>query len=639
MPSDCLASAEAGAAEPGIVALLSAGLAHHQAGRLAAAEAAYRLVLARAPGQPNALYLCGVLRLAKGQAEEAERLLRLAAKVRPDDAETSFAHANALYRSGRPGAAIERYRALVARWPGHAGARINLSNALREAGEAEAALAEAEAAVKVATGANRAAAEATRGAALLSLERTEEAIAAYREAIAAEPGHAAAHAGLAASLLRAGRPAEALAAAESAALLAPELAEAEFLRAMALAGLRAGPAAMAGLERTIALDPGHAKAHLNLGNLLAEEDRLEEAEASCRRAIALDPGLVEAHASLGYLLTAEGRLEEAIAACEAALTIAPEFVQAHWNQGIALLLAGDYAEGWAKYEARKGYERFARLYPDPEGPVWQGEALDGRTILVHAEQGLGDTIQFARYLPLLAALGAKVVLACDAALVPLLSAQPASLMPGLAAVVARGAATLPPYDCWVNQMSLPHRFATRLETIPAPASYLAADAGRAQRFAERLPGGTRIGLAWAGNPRHSNDRRRSMPGAALTQLLQTGGVSFVSLQVGARAKEAAGHPGLIDFSHEIRDFSDTAALIAALDRVIAVDTSVAHCAAALGKETWIMLAHAPDWRWLIGRQDSPWYPSVRLFRQPKPGAWDRVVAEVAGALREKEAGG
>ncbi len=638
MPSDCLASAEAGAAEPGIVALLSAGFAHHQAGRLAAAEAAYRLVLARAPGQPNALYLCGVLRLANGQAEEAERLLRLAAKVRPDYAETCFAHANALYRSGRLGAAIERYRVLVARWPGHAGARINLSNALRDAGKAEAALAEAEAAVKAAAGANRAAAEATRGAALLSLERTEEAIAAYREAIAAEPGHAAAHAGLAASLLRAERPAEALAAAECAALLKPELAEAEFLRAMALAGLRAGPAAMTGLERTIVRDPGHAKAHLNLGNLLAEEDRLEEAEASCRRAIALDPGLVEAHASLGYLLTAEGRLEAAIAACEAALAIAPEFVQAHWNQGIALLLAGDYARGWAKYEARKGYERFVRLYPDPEGPVWQGEALDGRTILVHAEQGLGDTIQFARYLPLLAARGAKVVLACDAALVPLMSAQPASLMPGLEAVVARGAA-LPPYDCWVNQMSLPHRFATRIETIPAPAQYLAAEAGRAERFAERLPGGMRIGLAWAGNPRHSNDRRRSMPGAALAPLLEAGGVSFVSLQVGRRAKEAAGLPGLIDFSHEIRDFADTAALIATLDLVIAVDTSVAHCAAALGKETWIMLAHAPDWRWLIGRQDSPWYPSVRLFRQPKPGAWDRVVAEVAGALREMEAGG
>jgi len=637
MPSYSVASAETGAAEPRIIALLSTGLAHHQAGRFAAAEAAYRLVLARAPEQPNALYLYGLLELAGGHAEEAERLLRQAAEIRPDHAESGFAHANALYRSGRLKEAIERYRAVLARRPDHAGARINLSNALREAGDREAALAEAEAAVKASVGANRAAAETTRGAALLALQRTEEAIVAYREAIGAEPGHAAAHAGLAASLLRAERPAEALAAAESAALLAPDLVEAEFLRAMALAGLKAGPAAMAGLERTIARDPGHAKAHLNLGNLLAEEDRFTDAEACCRRAIARDPKLVEAHASLGHLLTAQGRLEEAIAACETALAVDPEFVQAHWNEGIALLLAGDYARGWEKYEARKGYERFVRLYPDPEGKVWQGEALDGRTILVHAEQGLGDTIQFARYLPLLAARGAKVVLACDAPLVPLMAAQPASLMSGLEAVVARGAA-LPAYDCWVNQMSLPHRFGTRLATIPAPQHYLAANEGRAGRFAERLAGGRRVGLVWAGNPLHSNDRRRSMPSEALAPLFEVGGVSFVSLQVGPRAKEAAGLPGLLDFSPEIGDFADTAALIAALDLVIAVDTSVAHCAAALGKETWIMLAHAPDWRWLTGRADSPWYPTVRLFRQPGPGAWEAVVAQVAAALREKEAG-
>lgn len=632
MPSDCLAPA--GAVEPDIVTLLSTGLAHHKAGRLAAAETAYRTVLERAPGQPNALYLYGVLRLACGQAEEAERLLSQAAAARPNDAETCFAHANALYRSGRRDAAIERYRALLTRWPRHTGARINLSNALREAGEAEAALAEAEAATVPTAGASRAAAETTRGAALLLLQRTEEAIDAYRMAIAAEPGHAAAHAGLAAGLLAAERPAEALAAAECAALLAPELVEAEFLRAMALAGLKAGPAAIAGLQRTIARDPRHAKAHLNLGNLFADADRIEEAEANCRRAIALDPKLVEAHASLGYLLTAQGRLTEAIAACETALALKPEFVQAHWNEGIALLLAGDYARGWEKYEARKGYDGFARLYPDPEGPVWQGEALDGRTILVHAEQGLGDTIQFARYLPLLAAHGTRVVLACDAALVPLMAMQPAALMPALAAVVARGSA-LPPYDCWVNQMSLPHRFATRLESIPAPAQYLAADRARAERFAGRLPAGPRIGLAWAGNPLHSNDRRRSMPCTALAPLLAMRSVSFVSLQVGPRAQDAAELPGLIDFTPEVRDFADTAALIATLDLVITVDTSVAHCAGALGKETWVMLPHAPDWRWLTGRNDSPWYPTVRLLRQPEPGAWQAVVANAAALLRER----
>ncbi len=631
MPSYSLTPAAARAAEAGIVALLSAGLAHHQAGRLAAAEAAYRGVLAKAPGQPNALYLCGVLQLAAGRAAEAEPLLRAAAAARPDDAETCFAHANALYRKGERAEAIARYRALLTRWRGHSGARINLSNALREAGDAEAALAEAEAAAGQGEAGTRAPAEATRGAALLALKRTEEATAAYRAALAADPRLAEAHAGLAASLLHAERPAEALVAAECALILTPELAEAEFLRAMALAGLNAGPAAIAGLKRTIARDPAHAKAHLNLGNLLAEEDRLAEAETLCRRAIALDPGLAEAHASLGYLLTAEGRLEEAVGACEAALARDPGFVQADWNQGIALLLAGDYARGWEKYEARKGYKHFVRFYPDPDGPVWKGEPLQGQRILVHAEQGLGDTLQFARYLPLLAAQGAEVVLACDAPLVPLFAKQPATLMPSLAAVVARSD-TPPDYDCWVNQMSLPQRFGTMLETIPSPGRYLAGDPARIGRWERRLPPGTRIGLAWAGNPNHSNDRRRSMPVEHLAPLVEMRGASLVSLQVGPRARDAADLSGLLDVAEGLTDFAETAALIETLDLVITVDTSVAHCAAALGKETWIMLPHAPDWRWLTGREDSPWYARVRLFRQPAPGAWEAVVARVGGLL-------
>ncbi len=646
MPSYSVLPAETGPAEAGIVAAgivetgiletLAAGLADHRAGRLAAAEAAYVRILAAVPAQPNALFLLGMLLLATRRAAAAGKLLAKAVSLRPDDAETWFAHANALNQSGATPEAIARYRALLARWPDHAGARINLSNALREAGHAEPALTEAEAAVAGAAGATLAAAETTRGAALLALKRTEEAISAYRAAIAAEPNHGAAYAGLAASLLHGKRPAEALLQAECAALVAPDLVEAEFLRAMALAGLRAGPAAIAGLERTIARDPAHAKAHLNLGNLLAEEDRLEDAASSCRRAIALDPRLPEAHASLGYLLTAEGRLDEAIAACEAALALDPEFVQAHWNEGIARLLQGDYARGWEKYEARKGYERFIRLYPDPEGPVWQGEALRGRTILVHAEQGLGDTIQFARYLPLLAQAGGNIVLACDPVLVPLIAGQPRALMPALAAVVARGS-TLPPYDCWINQMSLPHRFATTLDRIPSPDRYLAADPERTRHFRGRLGARMQVGLAWAGNPLHSNDRHRSMPIGALKLLLAASDASFVSLQCGARAAEASELPQIRDFSAELADFAATAALIAALDLVITVDTSVAHCAAALGKKTWILLPHAADWRWLMGRNDSPWYSSVRLFRQQRPGAWESPVADVAALLRSEAA--
>jgi tetratricopeptide (TPR) repeat protein len=626
--------------EPNLVGTLAAGLAHHQAGQLAAAEAAYRSVLARDPEQPSALYLCGVLLLATGRTAEAERLLAAAAAVRPDHTESCFAHANALQRKGDRTGAIGRYRALLAHWPDHAGAHVNLSNCLREAGDARAALAAAETACRLVPAS--APAETTRGAALLAQRRFDEAIAAYRAGVEADPQHAPAHAGLAASLLHAERPAEALAAAESALLLAPEFADAEFLRAMALARLDADPAAIAGLERTIACDPTHAKAHLNLGNLLSNCDRIHEAEKNCRRAIALDPTLVEAHASLGHLLTAAGRPAEAIAACEAALALDPEFVQAHWNQAIALLLTGDYARGWEKYEARKGYDRFVRLYPDPAGPVWRGEPLAGRSILVVAEQGLGDTIQFARYLPLLAAQGARVLLACDAPLVPLFADQPRRAVGaqlGLAAVFPRRNEKYPPYDVWVTQMSLPYRFQTRLDTIPSPGRILAADPARVRRWHECLPSGPRIGIVWAGNPRHTNDARRSIPVTHLAPLLGTAGVPFVSLQTGPRAADAAALPGLLDVAAGLVDFAETAALIEALDLVLSVDTSTAHCSAALGKETWIMLPHAPDWRWLIGREDSPWYSAVRLFRQPAPGAWDDVLARVQNALGERRSRG
>ncbi|MGH7076807.1 MAG: tetratricopeptide repeat protein, partial [Acetobacteraceae bacterium] len=243
---------ETGIVETGILETLAAGLADHRAGRFASAEAAYVRVLAEVPAQPNALFLLGMLLLATRRAAAAGKLLAKAVSLRPDDAETWFAHANALNQSGATPEAIARYRALLARWPDHAGARINLSNALREGGNAQLALDEAEVAVAGATAATLAAAETTRGAALLALKRTDDAISAYRAAIAAEPSHGAAYAGLAASLLHGERPAEALAQAECAALVAPDLVEAEFLRAMALAGLGAGPAAIAGLERTIA---------------------------------------------------------------------------------------------------------------------------------------------------------------------------------------------------------------------------------------------------------------------------------------------------------------------------------------------------------------------------------------------------
>jgi hypothetical protein len=284
-------------------------------------------------------------------------------------------------------------------------------------------------------------------------------------------------------------------------------------------------------------------------------------------------------------------------------------------------LAGDFTRGFVEYEWRKRHDRFRRDFIDLPGPVWSGDDPAGRTILVHAEQGFGDTIQFARYLPLIAARGARVILACDGRLVRLLGT-----LPGVIAVPVDAA--MPPYDAWIDQMSLPRVFATGPATIPAAKGYLVSDPVCAAAWWAELPAGRKVGVAWAGNPDHSNDRRRCLPPDAVGALLAAPGVRFVSLQLGPWAFEA----GLPDLSARLGDYAETAGLIAGLDLVLTVDTSVAHLAGALGVPCWVMLPFAPDRRWQLGSDASAWYGSMRLFRQPAPGAWCEVVRRVVAEL-------
>lgn len=482
-------------------------VAHHRAGRYAAAEALYHRITAAEPDNGQAHYLHGLLLLRTGRASAAVPQLRRAAELRRDDVATL----------------------------------VNL------------------------------------GRALLADERPDEALRVADRLLSVSPDHA----------------------------------EAAFLRGTALNALGDAERGADALQDAVARDPGNAAAWLNLGNAYADLDRLDSAERHCRKAVDLAPDLAEAHASLGFILTSLGRLDEAVAACDAAIALRPDFAQAHWNQAVAALLAGDFALGFSKYEWRKRHDRYRRDFINLPGPQWDGSDPAGRTILVHAEQGFGDTIQFARYLP---RIGGHVVLCCDRPLMPLLGQ-----LRGVD-VVAKDAA-IADYDCWIDQMSLPRVFGTRLETIPSAEAYLHAEA-----WAGALPDGFKVGLAWAGNPMHSNDQRRSMTASAMQRILAVPGVSFISLQVGPRAGELS-LPSL-----PLVDFAATASLIAALDLVITVDTAVAHVAGALGKQAWVMLPYAPDWRWLLGRSDSPWYSALRLFRQRLPGGWDAVADEVAGEL-------
>jgi tetratricopeptide (TPR) repeat protein len=459
------------------------------------------------------------------------------------------------------------------------------------------------------------------GLLLLSVGRAADALPVLRSAVALEPEDAGVRLHLAWAQLANGQPSAALIEIEAASAQAPAQAEAQFLRGTALNALRKPELAIAALSECLAQQPDHAAAHLNLGNAYVDMDRLAEAEDFCRRAVSLDPALAEAHASLGFVLTSLGRLDEAVAACRTAIRLRPEFAQAHWNLAVAALLAGDFAAGFREYEWRKRHDRFRSDFVNLPGPVWDGSALGSRTLLVHAEQGFGDTIQFARYLPMLAARGARLVLACDRVLTALLST-----LPGVVAVAKDQ--PLPAYDYWVDQMSLPLIFGTQPDAVPGAEGYLRPCTARQAAWRSVLPDGRKVGIAWAGNPFHTNDRHRSLSVAALQALLANGGTTFISLQLGPRASEG----GLSPLPLPLTDYADTAALLANLDLVVTVDTSVAHLAGALGIPCWVMLPFAPDWRWQLGREDSPWYNSVRLFRQPAPGDWHSVVREVRDHL-------
>ncbi len=470
------------------------------------------------------------------------------------------------------------------------------------------------------------------GLLLLDEDRADEAGRMFARALERDPTHQGARVNLARALLAASRLDEALAAADAGLAMFPDVAELHFVRGTALNAAQRCEEAAAALARAVALDPGHAPSWLNLGNAEADLDRLEAAERHIRAALRLAPGLIEAHASLGFVLTSLGRLDEAHDACAAAIARAPDFAQAHWNLATAALLAGDFETGFREYEWRKRHDRFRRDFIDLPGRVWNGEAVDGQHVLVHAEQGLGDTIQLSRYMRLIAARGARVTLACDRRLIPLLRHAP-----GLEAAIDKSG-PLPAYDYWIDQMSLPRVFATTPATIPSPSGWLAApDPAAVARLKAELPAGRRIGIVWAGNPAHSNDRRRPLPLPAVARLATAACGRLISLQVGPRTAEAALY-GFHDLSPRLTDYAATAAAISALDLVLCVDTSVAHLAGALGRPAWVMLPYAPDWRWMLGRDDTPWYRSLRLFRQDRPGDWTSVTDRVGTAIRRYLAG-
>jgi Flp pilus assembly protein TadD len=390
-------------------------------------------------------------------------------------------------------------------------------------------------------------------------------------------------------------------------------------------------------RRALALKPDYPGALSNLGIILLHRGAFAESISFCKKALALQPDYPEALNNLGNALEATGRLPEAIAVFEKAIALKGDNPDYQNNLAMALLAAGRFEEGWRAYEWRWKTKQFVNVLRDVAKPLWRGEATEGRILLVRAEQGFGDTLQFCRYAPLAVARGLRVMLEVQPALVKLMGS-----LKGVEHVIAQGR-PLPDFDLYCPMMSLPAAFNTRLETIPADVPYLAVNAECVNTWRNRLSDGNnkrmKVGLVWAGKPRFNSpdliavDRRRSMVPDLLAPLMDIPGIRFYSLQ-----KDGPPAPkefGLIDVMDECGDFADTAAIICNLDLIISVDTAVAHLAGALGKPVWLLNRFDSCWRWLQTGEASPWYPTLRLFRQPTPGDWKSVVACVRNELRKE----
>jgi tetratricopeptide (TPR) repeat protein len=606
---------------------------HYQAAFDLASEA-----LARAPRHPILLNIAGMAAYATRRLADAERLYQAAIAQDVGYAEAIDNLARLLFETGRTDEALALSERVLALRPGQVDALFRIAAINEARGDTAASVASLRQIAATAPG-HVPACYALARLLLTGAGEAAEAGDLFERVLAAEPTHVGALCGLACVRQRGGRLDEALALCQRAIGLAPAFGPAYNDLGSILSAMGRTVEAIAAFRSAVELAPGLAEAHDNLGNLLvASEDAFEEGEACLRQALALRPQLVSAHVNLGVLLWETSREAQAEAAYRRALEIEPQNTLARYNLGMCLLSVGRYEEGWPLHESRLQPAVEPRLSQQDFRttiPRWAGEPLAGKSILVVAEQGFGDDLQFCRLLPLLAQrMQARVTFLARPALLPLLQ--------GLDGIdVTDSLAPLPDrhYDCWVQLMSLPMWLGLTLGNLPAALPYLAAPGERVALWQRRLSGdGVRVGLVWRGNPKHRNDRHRSLPSlATLAPLWAVPGVQFFSLQKGDGADEGRRpppHQPLTHLGDELADFADTAAVVETLDLVICVDTAVAHLAGALARPCWVMLPRVgTDWRWLRSGCDTAWYPrALRLFRQPRPGDWQSVVEEMQSAL-------
>ncbi len=577
----------------------------HQAGDLRQAERLYADIIATDPSHADAHHLLGIVAYQTGRFDAAIASMGKALALNPRAAIYYSNMGLAQKAAGQLHAATVTYEQALRLKPDFAEAHSNLGEVLEQQGRCE----EAESHCRMALQLRPEFPQAFNalGNALLGQKRFDEAVACYQEALRLNPG-------MAKALNNLGN---------------------------ALVALNELDEAVDSYQQALRLEPQFAEASYNLGNALRRQGKLDEAKACYRQAIAIKPNHVGAHNNLANVTKEQGRFDEALACYDQAMRCDFGLGETHLNRGMLLLLVGRWEEGWPEYEWRWRTKEFA--WYEPQRPRWDGSRADGRTILVDCEQGNGDTLQFVRYAALVKERAAATVMVrCQPALVPLLAT-----CAGIDRVVPNGAA-LPPFDFQVPLLSLPGIFQTTPDSIPAKVPYLSVDPSLVERWRQELSAANanqrpalQVGIAWKGSPTFLYDRERSIPLLQFDRLAKLHGVRLISLQKGPgtdQLRALGGRFHVVDLESRLGDentsFASIAAIMKNLDLVISCDTAIAHLAGALGIPVWLALPFVPDWRWLLRREDTPWYPTMRLFRQTRPGDWDDVFERMAVALRQ-----
>jgi len=610
-------------------AMFEAGLRHFRAGRLAQAEEKCAQALAADPHHADALHLLGLIHAQNDQLDLALECIAQAIRCNQANPDYFSSLGALLARRDRLDEAFKSYDLALKLKPDFVEVWIALGDLLQRQQGFQQALRAYEHVLTLDAGHAGAAEKAAR--LLRAQQHFEGAVTAHGRWAALDPNNYDAHNDLGGLLMGLGRYEEAATAFEAAAKVNASAPAAFNNLGIALTHLKRFDEAVVTLDRAVALSPGLAEPHNARANALRLLNRLDEALGDYDRAIALKPDYADAHGNRGACLDDLARPDEALASYRKALALQPDHGDTHWNLAVNRLRAGDFKTGWREAEWRWKSSSLRLKHRALDRPLWLGaEPIGGKTLLLHNEQGLGDAIQFCRYIPLLAQRGARVILEIDRPLKELLVG-----LAGVSHCLAKGEA-LPDFDFHCPLSSLPLPFATALDNIPSTTPYLSVPA--TAKDCQSWLGSScwpRIGFVWSGNPNHANDHNRSIALQALSRLFEVE-AQFISLQKNARASDQEflrGRSDMLDAGPELESFADTAALVARLDLVISVDTSVAHLAGSLGRPVWILLPYVADWRWLTGRTDSPWYPTARLFRQGESRRWEPVMDELHDALQ------